>query len=78
MNNGEINIYVKDTSSGLYMNYNSSEPFYTKTIWIRALYGRPHKTHININLFHKQVAYIKKVMFWNVTLTISKIKLLNV
>ena len=54
MNNGEINIYVKDTSSGLYMNYNSSEPWYTKTIWIRALYGRPHKTCININLFHKQ------------------------
>ena len=31
MNNGEINIYDKGTSSGLYMNYNSSEPWYTKT-----------------------------------------------
>ena len=26
MNNGEINIYVKDTNSGLYMNYNCYEP----------------------------------------------------
>ena len=26
MNNGEINIYVKDTSSALYINYNSYEP----------------------------------------------------
>ena len=26
MNNGEINIYVKDTSSGLCINYNSYEP----------------------------------------------------
>ena len=38
MSNGEINIYVKDTNSGLYINYNSYEPWHTKTAWIRALY----------------------------------------
>ena len=26
MNNGDINIYVKDANSGLYINYNSYEP----------------------------------------------------
>lgn len=28
MNNGETNINVKDTNSGLYMNYNSYEPWH--------------------------------------------------
>ena len=62
MNNGEINIYVKDTNSGLCINYDSHEPWYTKTAWIRALYRRAHKICSNDNLFHKQVAPIKKVM----------------
>ena len=61
MNNGEINIYVNDTSSGLYISYNSYEPWHIKTAWIRVLYDRAHKKP----LFHKQVARIKKVMSWN-------------
>ena len=65
MNNGDINIYVKDTNSGLYINYNSYEPWHTKTAWIRALYARAHKICDNVNLFQKQVARIKKVMSWN-------------
>ena len=65
MNNGDINIYVKDTSSGLYINYNSYEQWHTKTAWVRALYDRAHKICSNDNLFQKQVAGIKKVMSWN-------------
>ena len=65
MNNGEIGIYVKDTNSGLCINYDSYEPWHTKTAWIRALYRRAHKICSNDNLFHKQVAGIKKVMSQN-------------
>ena len=32
----------------------------------------------NDNLFHKQLAHVKKVMSWKVILAISEIKLLNV
>ena len=62
MNNGEINIYVKDTNSGLYINYNTYEPWHTNTAWTRALYDRPHKICSNDNLFQNQVARIKKIM----------------
>ena len=65
MNNGEINIYVKDTDSGLHINYNSYEPWHAKFAWIRAFYGRAHKTCSNNNLFHKQEPRTKKVMSWN-------------
>ena len=65
INNGEINIYVKDTYRSLCINYNSYEPWYRKTAWIRALYDTAHKICSNDNLFHKQVASIKKVMSWN-------------
>ena len=59
MNNGDIKIY------GLYINYNSYEPWHTKTAWIRALYDRAHKICSNGNLFQKPIARIKKVMSWN-------------
>ena len=65
MNNGDISIYVKDTNSGVYINYNSYKPWHTKTTWIRALYDRAHKICSNVNLFQKRVARIKKVMSWN-------------
>ena len=55
----------KDTSSGLYINYDSYEPWDTKIAWIRAFYDRVHKICTNISLFQKQVAHIKKVMSWN-------------
>ena len=78
MNNREINIYVKDTNSGLYINYKSYEPWHKKTAWIRTLYDRANKICSNDNLFHKQLAHVKKVMSWKVILAISEIKLLNV
>ena len=53
VNNGEINIYAKDTNSGLYINYNSYEPWQTKTAWIRALFDRAPKICNNNNQFHK-------------------------
>ena len=53
VNNGEINIYAKDTNSGLYINYNSYEPWQTKTAWIRALFDRAPKTCNNNNLLQK-------------------------
>ena len=59
MNNGDIKIY------GLYINYNSYEPWHTKTAWIRALYDRAHKICSNGNLFQKPISRIKKVMSWN-------------
>ena len=62
MNNGENKIYVKDTNSGLYMNYSSFEPWYTKTAWIIALYERAFNFCTNVNLFVKQVVPIKKVL----------------
>ena len=31
MNNGETKIYVEDTNSRLHINYNTYEPWYTKT-----------------------------------------------
>ena len=65
INNCEIYIYVKDTSSAFYINYNSHEPWHTETAEIRAVYDRAHKICSNNNLFHKQVAHIKKVMSWN-------------
>ena len=60
-----VPLNVKDTNSGLYINYNSYEPWHTKTAWIWALYDRAHKTCSNDNLFQKQVARIKKVMSSN-------------
>ena len=64
MNRDEINIYVKNTNSGLYVNYNSYEhTWHTKTAWIRALYDRAHKICSNDNLFHKQVARIN-ILEW--------------
>ena len=75
MNNGEINIYVKSTNSGLSINYNSYKPWHTKTAWIRALYDRACKICSNNNLFHKQVACI---MSWNSFPCCIQIKLLNI
>ena len=65
MNNGGINIYVKDTNSGLDINYNIYEPWYTKTACIMELYDRAHKICSNASLFEKQVAGNEKVMSWN-------------
>ena len=65
MNNGSINIYVKDTNSDLHINYNSYEPWHTKTPWIRTLYNSARKICSNVTLSQEQVAHIEKVMSWN-------------
>ena len=65
MNNSEANIYVKDTNSGLYINYDSYKPWirplHDRVAWIRALNGRTYEICSNINLSQKQVTHIKKV-----------------
>ena len=65
MSDGKINIYVKDTNGGSYTNYNSYEPWHTKTAWIRVVYYKAHKICSIVNQFQKQVARIKKVISWN-------------
>lgn len=54
MNNGEIKIYAKYSTSSLYVDYNSHEPYQTKTSWIRVLYEKAHEIYSN----DKQVASI--------------------
>ena len=54
MNNGEIKIYAKYSTSSLYEDYNSHEPYQTKTSWIRVLYEKAHEIYSN----DKQVASI--------------------
>ena len=58
INYGEIKIYAKYATSSLYVDYNSHEPYQTKTACIRVLYERAHEIYSN----DKQVASIKKVM----------------
>ena len=53
-NNGEINIYVKDNNSSLYINYNNYKKWYTKSVWIETLYDRGHKICSNVNLFQNK------------------------
>ena len=61
MNNSETKIYMKDTNSGWYINYDSYKPWRTKVTWIRALYDRAYEKCSIINLFLKQVTHIKKI-----------------
>ena len=42
-NNGETDIYIKDTNTGLYVQYHSYEHWNTKTAWVRSLYHRAQK-----------------------------------
>ena len=64
-NNREINIYVKNINTGLYINYNSYQPWHTKTALLRALYERDYKIYRNCNMFHKQLARIKRIISRN-------------
>ena len=59
------NIYVKDTNSGLNVNYDSYEPWYTKAAQSKGFYDRAHKLCSNISLFQKQIAHVKMSMSWN-------------
>ena len=65
MNNGETDIYVKDTNTGLYVQYHSYEHGNTKTAWVHSLYDRVQKICSNQHLFKTQVNYLKTVMSWN-------------
>ena len=52
INNCEVIIYVKIINTGLYINYNSYQPWHTKTALLRALYERDYKICRNCNMFH--------------------------
>ena len=43
LNNGETGIYIKDTNTGLYVQYHSYKHWNTKTAWVRSLYHRAQK-----------------------------------
>ena len=65
LNNGETDIYIKDTNTGLYVQYHSYEHWNTKIAWICSLYDRAQKICSNQHLFMAQVNYLKTVMSWN-------------
>ena len=65
LNNGETDIYIKDTNTGLYVQYHSYEHWNTKIAWVRSLYDRAQKICSNQHLFMTQVNYLKTVMSWN-------------
>ena len=65
LNNGETDIYIKDTNTRLYLQYHTYEHWNTKTIWVHSLYHRAHKICSNQHLFMMQVNYLKTVMSWN-------------
>ena len=51
LNNGEIDTYIKDTNTGLHVQYHSYEHWNTKTAWVRSLYDRAQKIRSNKHLF---------------------------
>ena len=58
-NNGDINIYIKDTITGLYVQYHSSEHSNTKTAWVSSLCDRAQKNFSNQHLLMTTVNYLK-------------------
>ena len=65
LNHCATDIYKKDTSTGLYVQYHSYEHWNTKIGWVRSLYDRAQKICSNQHLFMMQVNYLKAVMSWN-------------
>ena len=63
LNNGETDAYIKDTNSGLYVQYHSYEHWNKRTAWIRSLYDRVQCS--SQQLFMTQVNYLKTVISWN-------------
>ena len=51
LNNGETDIYIKDTNTGLYVQYHSYKHWNTKTAWVCSLYNRAQKICRNQHLF---------------------------
>ena len=62
LNNGETDIYIKDTNTGLYVQYHSYEHWNTKTAWVCSLYHRTQKICSNQHLLMTQVNYLKTVV----------------
>ena len=58
-------IYIKDTSTGLYVQYHCYEHWNMKTAWVCSLYQRAQKICNNQHLLMTQVNYLKTVMSWN-------------
>ena len=64
LNNGETDIYMKDTNTGLYVQHHSYEHWNTKTAWVHSLYHKAQKICSNQQLFMTQVNSLKEVMSW--------------
>ena len=55
LNNGKTDIYIKDTNTGLYVQYQSYEHWNTKFALVRSLYHRAQKICSNQHLCHSYV-----------------------
>ena len=63
--NNEITIYRKTTHTGLFVRYDSCEPWYKKTAWIRSLVTRAKKLCSTPKLLATEIKNIKLFMSWN-------------
>ena len=61
----KTDVYYKKTNTGQYTHFTSFTPWRLKISWINALFIRARKICSEDSLFHKQLAYIRKVMSWN-------------
>ena len=57
LNNGETDVYTKDTNTGLYVQYHSYEHWNTKTAWVHSLYHRAQKVCSNQHLSMTHINY---------------------
>ena len=73
MNNGKTKSYVKHTNSGLYINYESYEPWHTKPAWIKALYDIDHeiKKYTTQKTQSLYKTHLKHILFWKYFAAIS-------
>ena len=65
LNNVETDIQIKDTDTGLYVQYDSYEHWNTKTAWACSLYDGAQKICSNQQLFMTQINYLKTFMSQN-------------
>ena len=57
LNNGETDVYTKDTNTGLYVQYHSYEHCNTKTAWVHSLCYRAQKVCSNQHLSMTHINY---------------------
>ena len=55
-------IYRKDTHTGQYVHFTSSEPWYRKTAWIKCLVEYAERIFSSKQLFDNQISMIKSIM----------------